>query len=438
MNFRLLAKNIFVAGVEGVLPEKLISDQVKFSGSILTLGSLELSLDSIGKIYIIGAGKATGAMALALEKILGNNIADGHIVVKYNHSCKLNYIKVTEAGHPVPDSNGFKATKEILKIAEKATENDLVICLLSGGGSSLLADYPDGSSEEELKILNNLLVRSGANIEEINTVRKHLSNVKGGKLAYSVFPATLVNLILSDVPGNSPEIIASGPTYPDSSTFRTAIEILEKYNLNDLVPASLLKYLIKGLQGLIPETPKPGDPVFEKTYNNLIGTNRTAIEAAVDKAHQLGLNTIIVDDDIKGEVSRTAHNLVETAIRYKLDNKISKPACLLFGGETTIAVSGNGLGGRNQHLALSCAMLLQNHKGITILAAGTDGNDGPTDAAGAVVDSDTVTDAFKKNMDPAKYLAEFNSYRFFEKAGGHIITGPTTTNVMDIIVVIVW
>ena len=437
MNYLEIAENIFINAVNGVQPEKLVKNQVKLKGSVLSFGSLTLSLKTISNVYIIGAGKATGAMALAIEKILGSRIAGGHIVVKYGHFCKLKYIKVTEAGHPVPDSNGFKATREILKIAEKATGKDLVINLLSGGGSALLADFPMGSSEKEMIILNNLLVRSGANIEEMNIVRKHLSLVKGGRLACAVFPATLVNLILSDVPGDSPEIIASGPTYPDSSTFKKAIEILEKYNLSDAVPAGLMNYLKTGLQGLIPETPKPGDPVFKKTYNFLVGTNRTALEAARDKANQIGLNTILVNGDLKGEVDKTAMYLVDKALRYKKDNAINKPACLLFGGETTIAVSGHGLGGRNQHLALSCAVLLQNNTGITILSAGTDGTDGPTNAAGAVVDYQTVNRALAKNENPMTYLTDFNSYNFFKNFGGHIITGPTLTNVMDIVVVIV-
>jgi glycerate-2-kinase len=436
MDNKTIAEQIFLAGIDSVLPERLITKVMALTDNLLVIGHLNFSLETIENIYVIGAGKATATMALGIEKILGNRITEGHIVVKYNHSCELKYITVSEAGHPVPDSNGFKATQEILKIAYKATEKDLVICLISGGGSALLADYPDGSSEKELIILNNLLVRSGADIEEMNTVRKHLSHVKGGRLASAVFPATLVNLMLSDVPGDSPEIIASGPTYPDSSTYSKAINVIGKYNMQDAIPPQLMDYLTMGVKGLIPETPKPGDTVFKKTYNFLIGTNKTALEEARNKAMQLGLNAIIIDGDLKGDVVKTALYLVETALRFQKDDTIAKPACLLFGGETTIAVSGQGLGGRNQHLALTCAVLLQNHTGITLLAAGTDGNDGPTDAAGAVVDSDTSPAAQLKNIDPAKYLSEFDSYHFFTKAGGHIITGPTMTNVMDIVVVI--
>ena len=437
MNYRTIAEQIFLAGIDSVLPEKLITKMMALKKNNLIIGHLNFSLKTIKSIYVIGAGKASAMMGAEIEKILGNRITEGYIVVKYGHSCKLKYVNVKEAGHPVPDSNGFKATRAIMEIACKANKNDLVICLLSGGGSALLADFPDGSSEEEQIILNDLLVRCGADIKEINTVRKHLSGVKGGQLARSVYPAALVNLMLSDVPGNSPEIIASGPTYPDSSTFNDAIRILKKYNLSDVIPAPFMNYLMKGVHGLIPETPKPGDPVFTGSYNFLIGTNKTAIEAARDKANQLGLNTIIIDNDLHGEVAKAALFLVETALHFKKDHSIAKPACLLFGGETTIAVSGQGQGGRNQHLALSCAVLLQNHSGVTILAAGTDGSDGPTDAAGAVVDSDTSPSALLQNIDPAKYFNEFDSYHFFKKAGGHIITGPTGTNVMDIVVVIV-
>jgi len=437
MDHRTIAEQVFLVGIASVLPERLITKIMALNDNRLVIGHLNFTLETIENIYVIGAGKASALMGAEVEKILGNRITEGYIVVKYGHSCKLKYIRVKEAGHPIPDSNGFKAAQEILKIANKATEKDLVICLLSGGGSSLLADYPEGSSEKELIILNDLLVRSGAGIEEMNTVRKHLSRVKGGKLACNIFPATLVNLMLSDVPGDSPEIIASGPTYPDSSTFNNAINIIGKYNLRDAVPTKLMDYLTKGAQGLKPETPKPGDTVFKKTYNFLIGTNRTALEAAKVRANQLGLNTIIINGNLKGDVVKTSLYMVETALRFKKDNSITKPACLLFGGETTIAVSGQGLGGRNQHLALLCAILLQNQTGITLLAAGTDGSDGPTDAAGAVVDSDTSPSALLKNIDPAKHLREFDSYHFFKKAGGHIITGPTGTNVMDIVVVIV-
>jgi glycerate 2-kinase len=437
MNHRTIAEQVFLAGVESVLPDRLITKEMSLKDNCLFIGHLNFSLEVIDNIYVIGAGKASAMMAAEVEKILGNRITEGHIVVKYGHSCKLKYIKVSEAGHPVPDSKGFKATKTIMKIAGMATRNDLVICLLSGGGSALLPDFPEGSSPEEMILVNDLLINSGACISEINAVRKHLSIVKGGQLARAVCPATLVSLILSDVPGDPLDVIASGPTTPDPTTFKQAIAVLEKYNLFPSLSGGILKYLHEGEMGSRPETPKPGDPVFEKVYNLLIGTNSLALEAAKRKAAELKLDPYIIDNELQGDSSSVAEYIVETSLKYQNDKNVKKPVCLLFGGETTIKMTGRGLGGRNQHFALISAMLLQNHPGITILSAGTDGTDGPTGAAGAVVDSETLPGALLKNIDPAKYLREFDSYHFFKKVGSHIITGPTMTNVMDIIVVIV-
>ena len=437
MNHRTIAEQIFLAGVESVLPERLITKEMTLKDNCLFIGHLNFFLESIENIYVIGAGKASAMMGAEVEKILGNRITEGHIVVKYGHSIKLKNIKVSEAGHPAPDSKGFKATKEILKIADKANCNDLVICLLSGGGSALLTDFPEGSSPEEITEVNDLLINSGACIKEINAVRKHLSAVKGGQLAKAVYPATLISLILSDVPGDPLDVIASGPTTPDPTTFRQALDVLEKFNLIQSISGGILKYLGEGEKGIRTETPKPGDPVFEKTFNLLIGTNRLALEAAKLKAFEFNINPVIIDDQLQGDTSTVAEYIVETSLKFKDDINEVKPVCLLFGGETTVKMTGKGAGGRNQHLALLSAILLQNHPGITILSAGSDGTDGPTNAAGAIVDSDTVPGALAKNISPAKFLREFDSYHFFKKAGGLIITGPTMTNVMDIIVVIV-
>ena len=437
MNYRLIAEQVFLAGVNRVTPEQLITKMMVLKNEKLLVGNLCFPLKEINKIYVIGAGKAGALMAAEVEKILGDRVIEGHIVVKYGYSCKLKYIRVTEAGHPVPDSNGYKATQAILNIAAKAGSNDLVICLLSGGGSALLADFPEGSSPEEMILVNNLLINSGASINEINTVRKHLSLVKGGQLAKAVYPATLLSLVLSDVIGDPLNVIASGPTTPDPTTFSQALSILEKYKILQSVPEGILKYLHEGDTGIRSETPKPGDPVFEKTFNLLIGTNRLALEACKKKAKELKLNSFIIDDKVQGDVATIAEFVIETSLKYKNDKNVQKPVCLLFGGEPTIKMTGKGLGGRNQHLALLCGIRLQNHPGITVLSAGTDGTDGPTDAAGAVVDSETIHDAISKKIDVDKHLKEFDSYSFFKKAGGHIFTGPTMTNVMDIIVSVV-
>jgi len=437
MNNREIAEKIFMAGVRSVLPEKLITGIMKIDGSVLTINENKIPLDNIKNIYVIGAGKASAAMGHYVESILGDRITGGHIVVKYGYSCKLKRIKVTEAGHPIPDSNGFKATEEIIKLSSRASENDLVICLISGGGSALLADLPEGLLPEELYIVNNLLIRCGASINEINCVRKHLSLIKGGQLARIVRPAQLATLILSDVTGNPLEVIASGPTVPDPSTFSDALQVIDDYHLTADITSGVLNYLKDGSSGIHPETPKPGDPLFSGTLNILAGTNQIALKAAKAQAVNLGFRSYIIDTELHGDVENVSESVISTAISFKNNNDIQKPVCLLYGGETTVRINGNGKGGRNQHLALLAAMRLKNLPGLTLLSAGTDGTDGPTDYAGAVVDSETVRKAISLNEDPENYLYEFNSYNFFKRFGGQIITGPTFTNVMDIVVILV-
>ncbi len=431
------AKRIFLAGVRSVLPEKLITDTLSRRGQALVAGSHEVSLGGIENILVIGAGKASAAMGHYVECILGDRISDGHIVVKYGHSCLLKRIRVTEAGHPLPDENGFRATREIIEMANRASGNDLVICLISGGASALLTDLPDGLLPEELYIVNNLLVRSGATINEINCVRKHLSSVKGGQLARTIRPARLVTLIISDVIGNHLDVIGSGPTVPDTTTFADALAVIEKYNLTGDVTRGVLNYIRDGCAGYHPETPKPGDLIFEGTLNVIAGTNQAALRACKNEASKLGFRSYIVDAGLEGDVDTVCESILSTAISFRNNEDIPKPACLLYGGETTVRVTGSGAGGRNQHLALSAAIKLKDVPGITILSAGTDGTDGPTDAAGAVADPDTYAEASSMNEDPVNYLADFNSYNFFRRIGGLITTGPTYTNVMDIVVVIV-
>ncbi len=437
MNSRSIAEQIFIAGVESVLPDRLIKKHLSLTDNELFINNKPFDLNVIKNIYVIGAGKASAMMAAEVEKVLGNRITEGHIVVKYGCSRRLKYIKVTEAGHPVPDSNGFMATRAIMELAERAGSADLVICLLSGGGSSLFTDFPEGSSPEEMVKISDLLVNCGASITEINAVRKHLSAVKGGQLARTVYPAELVSLILSDVPGDRIDVIASGPTAPDPTTFRQAVTVLESFDLMGSVPAGIFKYLSDGVAGIRSETPKPSDIIFKRTWNILVGNNRLALESARRKALDYNINGVIIDNQLQGDTSSVAEYIVDICLSFQSDENEVKPVCLLFGGETTVKMTGRGLGGRNQHLALICSLLLHNHPGITILAAGTDGNDGPTDAAGAVVDSSTSSSAVLKHLDPLKYVKDFDSYNFFKKTGGHVITGPTMTNVMDMIVVIV-
>jgi glycerate-2-kinase len=435
MNRREIAQKIFIAGVKSVLPGELIKNLMSLNGQNLSIGDHSINLDHIDNIYVLGAGKASAAMGHYVEGILGDRITGGVIAVKYGHVCKLKKIKVIEAGHPIPDPNSFMASAEIISTARQAGENDLVICLLSGGGSALMTDLPEGLLPEELYIVNNLLFRCGASIHEINCVRKHLSGIKGGQLARIIYPATLITLMISDVPGNPPDVIASGPTVPDTSTFADAMNIIEKYRLTPDLTAGVLKYIKDGIDGFRPDTPKPGDPLFSDVVNIMAGTNLVALEAAGKCAEDSGFNTLIVDRNMHGDVEYVAESIVSKAVELKSNHDVSKPVCLLYGGETTIKITNEGLGGRNQHLALSAAVRLRNHPGITILCAGTDGTDGPTDATGAVVDSETAEQS--DSLDPEEYLIGFDSYNFFRKAGGHIKTGPTFTNVMDLVVVLI-
>ncbi len=430
-----IAEQIFLAGVAGVLPEELMQSQVKLSGDLLQIAEKRFPLSRFRHIYVLAAGKAAASMGKGAETVLGDRITSGHVVTKYGHGTNLKYLTLTEAGHPIPDAEGVKGTQKIVDIARKATEKDLVICLISGGASALMADFPEGVTLNDLKRTNELLTKCGANITEINTVRKHLSKIKGGQLARMLFPATTVCLILSDVVGDRLDVIASGSTVGDSSSFADALTIIDKYSLQDPLPSPVLHYLREGVAGSVPDTPKPDNPIFQNVHNYIIGSNGIALKSSAQKAVELGFETHIITDSLQGDVTEAANFILKTIENQKPAG--NKPVCLLFGGEPTVKVSGNGLGGRNQHMALYLATKICCKKGITILCAGTDGTDGPTNAAGAVVNYETATKSVEKGIDSNRYLANCDSYRFFQQVGGHILTGNTGTNVMDIIVAIV-
>ena len=432
------AEALFRAAVAAVQPAPLIRKHVRRDGDQLTIAGSTFDLSTVERIYVVGAGKATAPMAAALEEILGEAIAGGIILVKYGHAAPLRRIRTVEAAHPVPDENGLAGTRQLVALVEKAGERDLVICLLSGGGSALLIDAPPSCSLSDVQPFFGQLLASGADIAEMNTVRKHLSVVKGGNLARVAFPARVVSLVLSDVIGDPLDVIASGPTVADPTTFADALRIVGKYGLTERAPAALLAHLQKGLRGEVPETPKTSDAALAKTTNYLVGSNRIALEAALAEARRQGFHPRIMTDCIAGEAREVAGEVVREAKRVASDATAPKPACLLWGGETTVTLSGaGGLGGRNQELALAAALLLENEPGITVLSGGTDGTDGPTDAAGAVVNGATAPAARDQGIVPEDYLAAHDAYHFFRKAGGHLVTGPTLTNVMDIIIVLV-
>lgn len=422
--------NIFQAGLDAVHPERAMKKHLRLEGDILSVGEKQYNLSQYKNIDVIGAGKAGAFMARAIESILSDRIRYGFLVVKYGHTASLNQIKLHEAGHPVPDEAGVQGTQEILHILNQSGEEDLIFCLISGGGSALLPAPVDGISLEEKQKMTQILLSCGATIHEINVLRKHISILKGGQLARLAYPSTLVSLILSDVIGDNLDVIASGLTAPDASTFQDCLSILKKYQLQDKMPANIVNHLKKGQAGIIPETPKTGDICFQNIQNQIIGNNEMAARAAAEKAEALGYSTKILSTILQGEAREAAKYLVNQ-LKFEMQ-KSQKPVCLIAGGETTVTLRGNGKGGRNQELALDAAIHLQNMKNVCLLSAGTDGTDGPTDAAGAIVDGETVNNAHNLKMDPVRFLENNNAYHFFEKTGGLVKTGPTNTNVMDL------
>lgn len=392
------------------------------------------------RLFIIAFGKAACPMAGALEDHLGETITAGILLTKYGHCLPTHRhgrMRVFEAGHPVPDENGVRGTEEILSLLRESDDRDLVVFAISGGGSALCVAPYDGITLQDKQALTELLLRSGAGIDEINTVRKHISKVKGGRLAEVAAPSSCIALILSDVVGDRPDVIASGPTAPDPTTYDDALAILDKYLLLEKTPLTIRDIIYRGVSGLWPETPKPGSAVFGRVRNIIIGSNRTALEAAYAKAESMGLRAEIVSPELTGEAAEAGRRLARRAREIRNSRAHFLPLCLLSGGETTVTLRGRGKGGRNMELALAFALEAEGADGITLLSAGTDGTDGPTDAAGALVDGETAGQARRKGLSPEAFLEDNDSYDFFRETGGLFITGPTGTNVMDIQITII-
>ena len=435
---REIALKSLETALNSVDPEKIVKARVSVTNSILKVDGYSFNLENFQHVYVIGGGKASGVMAKALEQVLGNRITEGFVNIPKGTKCETDIIELHEASHPIPDETGVKGARRILEIAEKAGEKDLVICLISGGGSSLMPLPRDDITIEDKRKITDALLKCGATINEINTVRKHISNFKGGWLAKKAYPATVLNLILSDVIGDPLDFIASGPTVPDSTTFNEAIKTLKKYNLWKNAPESIKKVLSNGVKGLIPETPKADDKVFKKVFTVIVGNNRSACLAAVKSLKADGLNTLLLTSSLEGEARHVGTVLASLAKEVIASgNPVPKPAGIVAGGETTVTVTGKGLGGRNQEISLAAALKIQNLNGVVLASLSTDGIDGPTDAAGAIIDGKTIQKALEKGLNPETFLAENNSYNFFLKLDDLIFTGPTGTNVNDVSVIIV-
>lgn len=435
---RELALNSLEAAVNAVDPQQLIKSRMILKNSVLKVDEHVFDLKKFRRVYVVGGGKASGSMAEALEQLLDKNITAGIVNVPRGDRSKTAKITLNQASHPTPDEAGVKGTRKMLEIAEQAEKDDLVICLISGGGSSLMPLPRGDISISDKKALTNTLLKSGANINEINTVRKHISAFKGGWLAKKAYPATILNLILSDVVGDPLDFIASGPTVPDSTTFADAVNVLKKYGLWDKTPLAIRKVLNDVEKGLIAETPKAGDEAFKKTYNVVIGNNRSASIAACNTLKAAGLNTLLLSATLEGE-ARQVGAILATVAREVLasGNPVSKPAGIVIGGETTVIVKGKGIGGRNQEIPLAAALKIGGLNGAVVASLSTDGIDGPTDAAGAIVDGKTLVRAADAGIVAEHFLADNDSYHFLQKLHDLIFTGQTGTNVNDVSVIVV-
>jgi glycerate 2-kinase len=398
-------------------------------------------LDQYERVFVVGGGKAGAPMAQALAEILGDRLTGGWVNVKQGHLVQETLppaLTIHEARHPIPDEAGRHGAAQILRMVEEAMAQDLVFCLISGGGSALLPLPVKGITLADLQALTDALLRCGATINEINAVRKHCSQIKGGQLARAAFPATTVALILSDVVGNPLDVIASGPAVPDPSTYAEAWAVLTHYGIQDRIPPRIADHLRAGLDGKVPETPKPGDPIFERVRNAVIGNNAIAACAAKVAAEQMGYHALLLSTYVEGEAREVAKVAAAIAKSLAVEGwPLPRPACVIAGGETTVTLRGDGKGGRNQELALAAALALDGWPGVTVVALATDGTDGPTDAAGAIVDGETIARARALGLSAADYLARNDSYAFFDRLGDLIRTGPTNTNVNDLTFILV-
>jgi glycerate-2-kinase len=429
---RVVCQQLLQAGIDAVHPSNVIPQHLTFQSGRLYLDEKVLCESTNRNIKVIGFGKASAAMAEQIEVLMNELIDNGCVVTTYGNTAQCRKIRVLEAGHPTPDENSLKATTKILNTVEQLMPHDLVVTLISGGGSALLEKLPDGISLSDWQLTNQLLLNCGAAINEINIVRKHISLVKGGQLARIINPATTVGLIISDVIGDRLDVIASGPTTPDQSSFADAVKVLNRYQLWKSLPVTVKKHLQQGLQGKIPDTLKPGDKVFHKVNNQIIANNQLALHAMAVTAKTLGWRSIVMGSAYQGKARNVVQQYIVDAVNWLQTHDASMPTAFFFGGETTVEVKGNGKGGRNQEVGLAVLLQLKDQLPYCFFSAGTDGIDGPTDVAGAVASPEIWQKAVERQLLPHEFLETNNSYQFFRETGGHLKTGPTGTNVMDV------
>jgi hydroxypyruvate reductase len=398
----------------------------------------DVPLPATARVSVVGAGKASGAMAAAAEQVLGDRIVDGVVVVKDGYRAETRRVRLVEAGHPVPDARGEAAAREIRAIAQRAAADDVLLVLVSGGGSALTPAPVPPITLGDKQAMTRLMLAAGANINQLNAVRKHCSLLKGGQLARAAAPAPVRALLLSDVIGDPLDVIASGPTAPDVSTFAEALAILDRLDLRSRTPAAIVERLTRGQRGEIPETPKPDDPVFRHVTNTVIGNNRLVVDAAADEAVRLGYGPHVVTRSLDGEAREVAAGLVALAREIgEGRGPVAAPACVIAAGETTVTVRGRGRGGRCQEFALAAALALDGVGGIVALAAGTDGTDGPTDAAGGIVDGESARRARALGQDPRARLEDNDANPMLDALGDLVTTGPTNTNLLDLYLLLV-
>jgi hydroxypyruvate reductase len=429
--------DIMSAALAAVDPAQAIRQNVSLEGDSLRIGQRSYDLAGYDRIFVAGGGKAGSPMVAAIEEILGQRVTAGLVNVKHGHlppeAAAVRRVEIVEAGHPTPDEAGRRGAERMVEMLSELTEKDLIICVISGGGSALMTLPQPAISLADVQALTGELLRCGAIINEINAVRKHISRIKGGQLARLIHPAQVVSLILSDVVGNPLDVIASGPTVPDTTTFAQAHGVLQKYDLLERVPTSIVEHLGAGVAGKIAETPKEGDAVFATVYNLIVGSNEIAAQAALNRAQELGFNTQLLSTYVEGEAREVAKVLAALAKEMaKSGQPIPRPACLVVGGETTVTIMGEGEGGRNQEMALAAALAIEGWEDVMVVTLATDGTDGPTDAAGGVATGETAAWARELGLDPEEYLANNDSYHFLEALGELIVTGPTNTNVNDL------